>query len=72
VYIMIARLGNVLYWASSGIAVLLLLWLAGAVIAAIINGEPMNDFGLMSFLMVGSAALIWLFGRAYRYVLAGT
>jgi hypothetical protein len=62
---MIARLGNVLYW-------------AGCVLAALIAGfgaiaafqETWNPWG--SFIVCAMvAAVVWIIGRICRYVLAG-
>ena len=63
---MAARLGNVIYWAGCGIAVLPLLALAAVVIS------PGQDalFGYVGYPAL--AALVWLFGGAARYILAGT
>ena len=63
---MAARLGNVLYWGASLIAVLLiaLLFIAHAF------GSGEGDKFLQAMVLV-TAVAIWLIGRACRYVLAG-
>jgi len=60
---MIVRLGNVIYWGCSGVAAIL-------VVASAWSAST----GQQGTLIVagGAAALFWLFGRASRYVLAGT
>jgi len=61
-----ARLGQVLYWGASALAVVAALtglWAAGTVQGAYAYGQAM--------LAVAIAALIWLLGRAVLYVLAG-
>jgi len=61
---MVARLGQVLYWAGCGVAIIL-------VIAAvlIIRGDHADvPFGLF---VGGCGVLFWLLGRACLYVLAG-
>jgi hypothetical protein len=63
---MAARLGDVLYWTASLIALLAIglaiyLWNYGI--------PPNNNFGGWFFLIVGTVT--WLVGRAIRYVLAG-
>jgi hypothetical protein len=66
---MTARLGNVLYWAFSGFAVLLLLV---AVVFAAIGGS--SDYGAFLFTLAvfGIPTLVsWLLGHACRYVLGG-
>jgi hypothetical protein len=59
---MSARLGNVLYWASCIIAGLPLY-------ATWIDGN-FNNAGLVMF-SAAISVVIWLIGRACRYVLAG-
>ena len=60
---MIARLGNVLYWAACGIAVLL-----GALGAYefFVHRDAAAMVGLALF-----GVIAWLAGRACQYVLAG-
>jgi hypothetical protein len=62
---MLARLGDVLYWGTSGLAVLIVFFIAWAVWAA-----QTTDYVLV-FLAAAFAALVWAVGRACRYVLAG-
>jgi hypothetical protein len=64
---MTARLGNVIYWAFSIIAVAILAF--SALFAVLTWGErgQIVIAGMIAFM----AALAWLFGRACRYVLAG-
>jgi hypothetical protein len=60
-----ARLGEVLYWAACAVAGLLAL-AAIAVFVAATSGD------WTATIMLGAlAALVWLFGRACLYVLAG-
>lgn len=68
---MAARLGRVLYWLCSGVAGLLVLF---AVVAAVFWIKPEipsapQGYGLC-VLCVVAAGLVWLAGRAIRYVLA--
>lgn len=62
---MVDRLGKVIYWAASALAVALLV---GGALAA--RGDSYNPAGLFTAVAV-MAALIWLAGRAVRYVLSG-
>ena len=61
---MLARLGNVLYWAACLLTLVPLLafgWMA------------FDNGGIVPFVIgILIAGLIWLVGRACRYVLAGT
>ena len=62
---MLARLGQVIYWAACGIAVVVVLF-------GIAMSFGDNDDSLI--IIVGSlvyAALVWLLGRAALYVSAG-
>jgi len=63
---MAARLGEVLYWAASLIAVLILGIVA---YGALFGGGRAEPFALVVF--VGGAVAVWLIGIACRYVLAG-
>ena len=64
---MLARLGEVLYWIGAGFGILLIgLALAGYVFG---NGDFDSHFFLALIAVFG--ALIWLSGRALRYILAG-
>ena len=60
---MIARLGNVLYWAACGIAAL-----SGALGAFefFVHKDAAAMIGLALF-----AIIVWLVGRAGQYILAG-
>lgn len=62
---MAARLGNVLYWAFSGLAVILLI---GA--AAFSLNDKVDPHWLGWVLFGIPAVLVWLIGRGCRYVLA--
>ena len=64
---MAARLGNVLYWAGCGIA---LLFVALAASQWFVAPHPNQTFVMIASLIM--AAIAWLVGRAIRYVLAGT
>ena len=64
---MIARLGNVLYWAACILA---------AVVAAFslvgFVDSPMRQYDWANLAFFGAIGLgVWLVGRALRYVLAG-
>jgi len=63
---MVARLGDVLYWAASGVAALLAAFVLMVFMLADGKGEP-----IFQVLGVVIAGIIWLIGRACRYVLAG-
>jgi hypothetical protein len=73
---MLQRLGNVIYWTASGAAVLTasvgvyVAWMTAAENAERHLGRPYEPIG---FMVVGFAiaGLIWLAGKAARYVLAG-
>ena len=69
---MVARLGMVIYWAATGIAVILALGTAVMVTLGVLGlaGYTSENAVLEAFVLV-PALLIWLFGRACRYVLAG-
>jgi hypothetical protein len=59
-----ARLGQVLYWLACTGAALLALAAIAVFVAA--SGD-----GAATLMLSVSAALVWLFGRACLYVLAG-
>jgi hypothetical protein len=67
---MLARLGNVLYWAGCIFAAIIVglgiyvFWIAEGQVRS--NGVPV----LIGFLVVAIA--VWAIGRACRYVLSGT
>ena len=61
---MLARLGDVLYWVGCLLAVLL--------VAAAIAYYNFEDIKLVELLiLIGLAVIVWMIGRACRYVLAG-
>lgn len=62
---MIARLGNVLYWTGCVFAVLIAV--GGALIARNETYNPGGEFALFAL----TAAVVWVIGRACRYILAG-
>ena len=66
---MLARLGDVLYWTGCLLGILLV---AAAVafynLAA--NITP-KDMTLVLAILIGLGLIVWLIGRACRYVLAG-
>jgi hypothetical protein len=66
---MLARLGDVLYWAASIASALILAFMFWAMSEA----ASWKDYLLHPdrLIVVGCAVLIWLFGRACRYVLSG-
>ena len=59
---MLQRLGNVIYWTASGLA--LLVFFFGVFLN--IRGEVVSSVELLVF-----AGLIWLAGKVARYVLVG-
>jgi hypothetical protein len=69
---MAARLGNVLYWLGCGLAFLglvisacaWLVWYGGR------SADPNFELGL-AIIPLTAAIILWVFGRAARYVLAG-
>jgi hypothetical protein len=61
---MITRLGNVLYWAGCVLAAVVL------ALGAWVSLEG-REVGYVLGAAIGLAAIIWLVGRACRYVLAG-
>ena len=63
---MAARLGNVLYWLACVGAVLAL------VLAVVVAVNPGANAQLWIGVYTAAAVVIWLVGRAVRYVLAGT
>ena len=63
---MLGRLGNVIYWTATGIAIIVVALIAyGAVF-----GTGQADPALQVSVIIG-AGMIWLVGLAVRYVLAG-
>jgi hypothetical protein len=62
---MIARLGNVLYWAGCIFAVII-----GGGGALIARNDTYNPWGMfLSFAVI--AAVVWVIGKTCRYILAG-
>ena len=59
---MLARLGNVIYWMTCGLAILVL---SMFVSLAMKDGWGLVLYGIMA------ATMIWVVGRAVRSVLAG-
>ena len=57
---MLQRLGNVVYWTASSVALLVVFF------ALFIGGEVVSSVELLVF-----AGLIWLAGKVARYVLVG-
>jgi len=66
---MLARLGNVLYWLGCILAAVLI---TGGIALWIGEGQssPNGYYILSGFAVV--ALVVWLIGRACRYVLSGT
>jgi hypothetical protein len=65
---MLARLGDVLYWSGCLLGVL---FVAAAV--AFYNFATIKpaEIVLVSAVLIGLGIIVWLIGRACRYVLAG-
>jgi hypothetical protein len=61
---MLALLGNVLYWAGWLVAVTL-------VLTSIFYFNSGYIKPLELFVLIGLAVIVWMIGRASRYVLAG-
>lgn len=72
---MIGRLANVIYWICSAAAIMCLLAAAAAAIAgyAGVNETRMSasDAVFLASSFAGTGLLVWLLGRATRYILAG-
>lgn len=68
---MLARLGDVLYWASLATTVLCIVWIAinSAVLFSGSTAPNSNYDQIVGAMTLGIAA--YLLGRACRYVLAG-
>lgn len=68
----LSRLGNVLYWGGSIIAVLLIVGGIAGFIIGISNGKNDGElFLIVTLYLFAPAIAIWLLGRAARYVLSG-
>jgi hypothetical protein len=65
---MLARLGDVLYWLGSSIALVILA--AGAWLVLAGDLVPENRRVVLA-IFIGCALVAWLIGRACRYVLGG-
>jgi hypothetical protein len=65
---MLARLGNVLYWTGCLLGILLVS--AAVAFYSLAAGER-AEIVLFSALFIGLGVVVWLIGRACRYVLAG-
>lgn len=70
---MLARLGDVLYWAGCILAVVPIGFVVCVMIAdGGLQSPPQTLFELWPFAaLLGISAVPWLIGRACRYVLAG-
>ena len=66
---MAARLGNVLYWTASGIAVLLVI--SGTLFLYAVHLDHIENVIFIAVCWAAPALIVWLFGLACRYVLAG-
>ena len=67
---MMAGLGDVIYWAATTFAALVLLYfLVGSLVS---TGADMSTRLWSAGAGVGIALICWLIGRAARYILAGT
>jgi hypothetical protein len=64
---MTTRLANVLYWAC---CVLALIWI-GYVLLSLGSSPIIGDLGPILAVAFCGAALIWMIGRAIRYVMVG-
>ena len=68
---MAARLNNVLYWSFSGLALLVIAFVGYLAIDDTKRGvAASNDLWALVFAVL-VAVVLWLIGRACRYVLAG-
>lgn len=69
---MAARLGNVIYWFACAAAALLILGLP----LGIFYNWATNNLGQVEYGLVGAVMLcgvaVWLIGRAFKYILAGS
>jgi hypothetical protein len=66
--IMLARLGNVIYWVGCIVAALIL---AIDTYFWVVEGFGRNNGFWVSLKLQIVAVIVWLVGRAYRYGLAG-
>jgi hypothetical protein len=65
---MIERLGQVIYWALSGLGVLIVL---GSWVLLYNHADGITDPGLGIVMSLIAGGICWLIGRACLYVLAG-
>jgi hypothetical protein len=70
---MAPRLGNVLYWLGTAVAIFMVLnGLTMAIPQYYILAEDQNTTALEAGLLsIAVGGVVWLLGRAFRYVLAG-
>jgi hypothetical protein len=69
---LVARLGMVLYWAASAVAGFLAAGTAAVIVMGAFNVWGFeSENNVLEAVVFIPAAVIWLFGRACRYVLAG-
>ena len=69
--LMAARFGDVLYWAFSGLAFIVIAFVVYGVTDDLRRGVAMDGDAWFLFLAFSLAVLLWLLGRACRYVLSG-
>lgn len=67
---MLALLGNVIYWTASGLALLVGLLAVAGVVLVVLFGSPEKQTLTVSAVFAVAAVVIWLLGRAAKYVLA--
>jgi hypothetical protein len=65
----LARFGRVCGWISNGSALLILI---GAVAVAVLDHSAAQDGWQAAIFLVIVAALVWISGRAAKYIFAGT
>ncbi|WP_426531559.1 hypothetical protein [Bradyrhizobium sp. McL0615] len=63
---MASRLGHLLYWVASWIAVIMI---AGGMVVWLYFSRP--NYDPLGLLIVGFGIIVWLAGRAIRHRLAG-
>ena len=63
---MLIRLANVIYWTCTVIAVL---WAAVAIYATFMQTRP--EWGMGAAIAAVISMPMWLFGRAFRYIVTG-